>query len=194
MLRDKIIVVVGGSGLLGTAFTDELLKNNAKVIVADLKKPEQKKNLDFVKLNITSKNSIQSAVEQVKSKYGKIDGWVNSAYPKNKNYGKEFFDVSLSDFCENINLNIGGNFLCCQTIAKFFVEQGFGNIINIASIYGVVPPTFEIYENTKMTNPVEYAVIKSSIVHLTKYMAKYFKGKQIRVNTISPGGIFDNQD
>jgi len=67
------------------------------------------------------------------------------------------------------------------------------NIVNISSIYGVVAPKFEIYEGTSMTVPVEYAAIKSGQIHLTKYMAKYFKGMGIRVNSLSPGGIFDNQ-
>jgi NAD(P)-dependent dehydrogenase (short-subunit alcohol dehydrogenase family) len=72
--------------------------------------------------------------------------------------------------------------------------QGYGNIINISSVYGVIPPKFELYEKTSMTMPVEYAVIKSGLIHFTKYMAKYFKNSNIRVNTLSPGGIFDNQN
>jgi len=75
----------------------------------------------------------------------------------------------------------------------YFQKQGYGNIINISSIYGVISPKFEIYDNTEMTMPVEYAAIKSGMLHLTKYMAKYFKGNNIRVNAISPGGILDSQ-
>ena len=75
-----------------------------------------------------------------------------------------------------------------------FLKQGHGNLINLASIYGIIPPKFEIYEGTQMTMPVEYAAIKSGIIHLTRYMAKYLKGKNIRVNSISPGGIKNNQD
>jgi NAD(P)-dependent dehydrogenase (short-subunit alcohol dehydrogenase family) len=66
-------------------------------------------------------------------------------------------------------------------------------IKNIASIYGVIVPRFEIYEHTKMTTPLEYAVIKAGIIHITKYLAKYLKGNNIRVNCISLGGILDNQ-
>ena len=90
-------------------------------------------------------------------------------------------------------MNLGGYFLTSQQFAKYFYEQGYGNIINLASIYGVVAPRFEIYNNTQMTNPVEYAAIKSGLIHITKYMAKYFKGKNIRVNTITLGGIEDKQ-
>ena len=92
-----------------------------------------------------------------------------------------------------MNLNLGGYFLTSQQFASYFLQQGHGNIINIASIYGVVAPKFELYENTEMTMPVEYAVIKAGLIHLTKYMAKFFKGKNIRVNALSPGGILDAQ-
>ena len=80
-----------------------------------------------------------------------------------------------------------------QAFGKYFKKQGHGNIINFASIYGVIAPKFEIYDNTAMTIPVEYAAIKSGMLHLTKYMAKYFKGMNVRVNAISPGGILDGQ-
>ena len=83
--------------------------------------------------------------------------------------------------------------LTSQRLAGYFQKQGHGNIINISSIYGVIAPKFEVYDNTPMTMPVEYAAIKSAIIHLTKYMAKYFKGMNIRVNTLSPGGILDKQ-
>ena len=94
---------------------------------------------------------------------------------------------------ENLGLNLGGYFTTSQQFAKFFKIQGYGNIINISSIYGVIAPRFEVYYGTQMTTPVEYAAIKSGLIHLTKYMAKYFKGMNIRVNTLSPGGIFDSQ-
>jgi NAD(P)-dependent dehydrogenase (short-subunit alcohol dehydrogenase family) len=119
---------------------------------------------------------------------------VNNAYPRNKNYGKHFFDVEYDDFQENLALNLGGYFTTSQQFAQYFKKQNYGNIINISSIYGVVAPKFEIYNRTTMTVPVEYATIKSGLIHLTKYMAKYFKGMNIRVNTLSPGGILDNQD
>lgn len=104
-----------------------------------------------------------------------------------------FFDVEYEDFIQNLSLNLGGYFLTSQCFSKYFKKQSYGNIINISSIYGVVAPKFEVYENTSMTMPVEYAAIKSGLIHLTKYMAKYFKGMNIRVNALSPGGILDKQ-
>ena len=205
MLKDKVVVVTGGAGLIGKEFIKAIVENNGIAIIADinekigqevkeaLSKELNSKNIDFVKLDITSKDSLGACINYLHDKYKRIDALVNNAYPRNKNYGRHFFDVEYSDFIENLGLNLGGYFAASQQFARYFKEQGYGNIINICSIYGVVAPKFEIYNNTTMTMPVEYAAIKSGLIHLTKYMAKYFKGMNIKVNALSPGGIFDNQ-
>ncbi|WP_418186785.1 oxidoreductase [Aliarcobacter lanthieri] len=205
MLKDKIVVITGGAGLIGKEFVKAVVENNGIAIIADineelgekvkddLSKKLNTKNIDFVKLDITSKNSLTECIEYLYNKYKRIDALVNNAYPRNKNYGRHFFDVDYSDFIENLGLNLGGYFTASQQFAKYFKKQKYGNIINISSIYGVVAPKFEVYDNTPMTMPVEYAAIKSGLIHLTKYMAKYFRGMNIKVNTLSPGGIFDHQ-
>ncbi|MCX5695200.1 MAG: oxidoreductase [Candidatus Omnitrophica bacterium] len=205
MLKDKVIIVAGGAGLLGSEFVKAIAENNGTAIIGDSDEKKGRKTktdilrnlrngrVDFIVLDITSLKSIKAMIKKVHLKYGKIDALVNSAFPKNRNYGKYFFDVQYKDFCENLNTHLGGYFLTSQQAALYFKQQGYGNIVNIASIYGVIPPKFEIYQGTKMTMPVEYAMIKSALIHLTKYMAKYLKGMNIRVNAISPGGIFDNQ-
>jgi NAD(P)-dependent dehydrogenase (short-subunit alcohol dehydrogenase family) len=205
MLRDKIIVITGGAGLIGKEFVKAVVENGGIAIIADinedlgqranadLSKELNTNKIDFIKLDITCKDSLTKCIEYLNEKYQKIDALVNNAYPRNKNYGKHFFDVQYDDFAENLGLNLGGYFTTSQQFAKYFQAQGYGNIINISSIYGIVAPRFEIYEGTQMTTPVEYAAIKSGLIHLTKYMAKYFKGMNIKVNTLTPGGIFDNQ-
>ena len=105
-----------------------------------------------------------------------------------------FEQVEYNDFCENTNLHLGGYFLVAQQLCIYFKKQGFGNIINMSSIYGVIAPRFEVYNKTLMTMPVEYSVIKSGILHLTRYIAKYYKGANIRCNSVSLGGIEDGQD
>lgn len=205
MLEKKVIVITGGAGLIGREFIKAVADQNGIAIIADVNEELGKKlkdnlseelnskHIDFVKLDINSKYSLRKCINYLEKKYGRIDALVNNAYPRNKSYGNNFFDVEHSDFVENLGLNLGGYFLTSQQFAKYFQNQGHGNIVNISSIYGVVAPKFEIYENLKMTMPVEYAVIKSGIIHLTKYMAKYLKGKNIRINTLSPGGILDKQ-
>jgi NAD(P)-dependent dehydrogenase (short-subunit alcohol dehydrogenase family) len=144
-------------------------------------------------LDITSQHSVKSLIASLQERHGRIDAVVNNAYPRNSNYGHKLEDVAYVDFCENVDLHLGGYFLVAQQFALFFREHGGGNIINMSSIYGVMPPRFEVYADTPMTMPVEYAAIKSAVIHLTRYFAQYFKGDGIRVNCISPGGILDGQ-
>ncbi|MDN5067877.1 oxidoreductase [Aliarcobacter butzleri] len=205
MLKDKVVVITGGAGLIGKEFVKTVVENSGVAIIADineqigqevkenLSKELNTTNIDFIKLDITSKESLNECINYLDKKYERIDVLVNNAYPRNKNYGNHFFDIEYSDFVENLGLNLGGYFIASQQFAVYFRNQGYGNIVNISSIYGVVAPKFEVYENTTMTMPVEYAAIKSGLIHLTKYMAKYFKGMNIKVNSLSPGGIFDYQ-
>ncbi|MEQ1531079.1 MAG: oxidoreductase [Methylococcales bacterium] len=205
MLKDKVIVITGGAGLIGQEFVRAVVEQGGIAVIADINEDfgiqvQQRlradlntDSIDFARLDITTSESICGMIDSLHKKYGRIDALVNNAYPRNHNYGRHFFDVEYADFCENLNLNLGGYFLTSQKLAVYFQKQGRGNIVNISSIYGVIPPKFEVYDNTQMTMPVEYAAIKSAIIHLTKYMAKYFKGMNIRVNTLSPGGILDKQ-
>ena len=205
MLKDKVVVITGGAGLIGKEFVKAVVEQDGIAIIADINEKigNQVKNalseelnttsIDFVKLDITSKESLQRCVNYLDERYKRIDALVNNAYPRNKNYARHFFDVEYDDFVENLGLNLGGYFTTSQQFAKYFQTQGYGNIINISSIYGVIAPKFEVYENTPMTMPVEYAAIKSGLIHITKYMAKYFKNMNIKVNTLSPSGIFDSQ-
>ncbi len=206
MLESKVVIVTGGAGLLGREFIKTVVKHNGIAVIADISHeagmtakdailsiyPNAK--IEVIALDITSKSSINAMIDTLHNQYGRIDALVNNAYPRNKNYGRNFFEVEYEDFCENLNLNLGGYFLASQQIAQYFQKQSYGNIINISSIYGVIAPRFELYEGTTMSMPVEYAAIKSALIQLTKYMAKYFKGTNIRVNALSPGGILNNQD
>ncbi|MGS2716925.1 oxidoreductase [Eionea flava] len=204
MLNDQVVVVTGGAGLIGRAFVEAIANSGGIAVIADINPentaqakaslPEElHSRIDVIELDITNKDCIAEQLQALNDKYGKIDAVVNNAYPRNKNFGRHFFDVEYSDFNENVGLHLGGYFNVSQCFAKHFMAQSFGNIINVSSIYGLVAPRFHIYEGTSMTVSVEYAAIKSGLNHLTKYMAAYFKGNNIRVNTLSLGGILDGQ-
>jgi NAD(P)-dependent dehydrogenase (short-subunit alcohol dehydrogenase family) len=205
LLTGKVVVITGGAGLIGREFVSAVAEHNGIAVMADIdnEAAEHIRELlsaklstgaiDTVSLDITSAASVADMLQTLHQRYGRIDALVNNAYPRNKNYGRHFFEVEYADFCENLNFHLGGYFLVSQKAAAYFKQQGYGSIVNMASIYGVVAPRFDVYEGTTMTMPVEYAAIKSAIIHLTKYMAKYLKGSGIRVNAISPGGILDNQ-
>lgn len=199
MLNEKVIIIAGGMGLLGKKMVDATIASGAKVVVADVNIPKidatntpHDKNKSYVTLDINSQKSWDEAIQKVVNQYGKIDALVNCAYPRNKSYGTPFESVTYDSFCENVSLHLGGYFNSIQRMTLFFKQQGFGNIVVFSSIYGVIPPRFEIYEGTAMTMPVEYAAIKSALIHLVKYTAKYVKGKNIRINAISPGGVADD--
>jgi NAD(P)-dependent dehydrogenase (short-subunit alcohol dehydrogenase family) len=205
MLRKKVVVIAGAGGLLGKNFARSAVSKGATVILADLdiEKLQKIKNdasnlnwaykLDVFELDITNKKSIMDLIESTDYKHGKIDAVVNATYPRNSNYGKEVEDVGYSDFCANLNLHLGGYFLLAQQSCIYFRSKGSGNLINLASIYGSMVPRFEIYNNTKITMPIEYAVIKSGIIQLTRYFSQYYKGCGLRINSLSPGGILDSQ-
>ena len=205
LLKGKVIVITGGAGLIGRELAKAVVNQGGIAVIADIDEEKLKcaskefsqtlpgGSIDLFKLDITSKNSLQKCIDYVDCKYRRVDALINNAYPRNKNYGRHFFDVEYDDFVENLGMNLGGCIIPSQLFSLYFQKQGYGNIVNISSIYGVIAPKFEIYNNTEMTVPVEYAAIKSGMLHLTKYMAKYFKGKNIRVNAISPGGILDGQ-
>jgi NAD(P)-dependent dehydrogenase (short-subunit alcohol dehydrogenase family) len=204
MLTDKIVVVTGGAGLLGSTFARAIAKQGGVVVVADIDVQAANSVAQDITsaragkaraeiLDITDKASVCSLIDRIKAQYGRIDAVVNNAYPRNRNYGRKLEEVTYADFCENTSLHLGGYFLVAQQFSLFFRKQGGGNIVNMASIYGTLAPRFEIYADTPMTMPVEYAAIKSGVIQLTRYFAQYFKADQIRVNSLSPGGIRDKQ-
>jgi NAD(P)-dependent dehydrogenase (short-subunit alcohol dehydrogenase family) len=203
MLSEKVIVVTGGGGLLGRGFCSAIAKQGALTIIADqsLSSAEQvaeEINLaggraEATFLDVTGTESVESLIDRLDTSYGRINAMVNNAYPRNKNWGKKLEEVTYADFCENTSLHLGGYFLTTQKFSMYMSGHGGGSIVNMSSIYGSIAPKFEIYDGTTMTMPVEYAAIKAGINHLTCYFAQYFKKSGVRCNSLSPGGIFNNQ-
>ncbi|NYT39225.1 SDR family oxidoreductase [Sphingomonas sp. R-74633] len=205
LLADNTVIVAGGAGRLGKAFCAAIARQGGYPVVADRDLAQSEaaaqaiaqetgRPVGVAQLDITSTDSVEAMIAQVHADRGRIDAVVNSAYPRNANYGRKFEEVTYQDFSENLSQHVAGMFLVSQRLAAYFEREKVpGNIVNIASIYGVMAPRFEVYEGTPMTMPVEYAAIKSAVIHLTRYMAKYFYGKGLRANVISPGGILDGQ-
>jgi NAD(P)-dependent dehydrogenase (short-subunit alcohol dehydrogenase family) len=204
LLADKIIVVTGGAGLLGRTFSAAIAREGGTAVVADRDIEGARRIAEEIELvhpgrahakaiDITDADSLRNLIGELQADHGTIDAVVNNAYPRNERYGRRMEDVTYADFCDNVGMHLGGYFLVAQQFAAHFRSQGRGNIINMASIYGVIAPRFEIYAGTTMTMPVEYAAIKAGVLHLTRYFAQYLKGTGTRVNAISPGGILDGQ-
>jgi NAD(P)-dependent dehydrogenase (short-subunit alcohol dehydrogenase family) len=199
LLTGKVVVVTGGAGRLGQIFCRTIAGEGGIPVVADVaieaatriaqELRDQGHRAEAIELDITRRESVEHLIAETQSRCGQIDAVVNNAYPRNANYGRRIEDVEYADFCENVSLHLGGYFLIAQKFALFFHQCGKGNIVNLSSIYGVIAPRFDIYENTSITTPVEYAAIKSAVIHLTRYFAQYFKKSGVRCNALSPGGI-----
>lgn len=190
-LKGKVIVVTGGNGLLGKNLVEKLRTLEATVISTDSFFDIQD---DYhIKMDITKKESVSSLINFVVKKFKKIDGWVNNAYPRTKDWNQTVEKISFESWKKNIDMHLNGYFLCCQLILKQMNIQKFGSVVNMSSVYGFRAPDFKIYEKTTMTMPAPYSAIKSAIINLTKYYASYYGKNNVRVNCVSPGGIYNNQ-
>ncbi len=206
-LTDKVVIITGSSGMLGTQYAYGLSECGANVILADIdiskskiteKQIKKKFSTDpmSIKLDLTNKESILSMTSTILKKYSKIDVLINNAaYQGNSKIRSSGFEnLELETWNQAIDVNLTGVFLCCQSIGKQMIKQKSGNIINIASTYGLVGPDQRIYGKSGQNSAIFYAATKSAILNLTRYLATYWEGKGIRVNTFSPGGVENNQD
>ena len=192
-VKGKVIIVSGGSGLLGKPMVNHLTENGAIVINAELN-IETNLNEGHFHCDITSEQSVNLLIDSVIEKYGKIDGLVNNAYPRTKDWGTKFEDIPLDSWKENVDMQLNSVFMICQKVLRQMKIQQSGSIVNIASIYGVVGNDFTIYEGYGGTSPAAYSAIKGGIINFTRYLASYYGKDNIRVNCVSPGGIIDNQN
>jgi NAD(P)-dependent dehydrogenase (short-subunit alcohol dehydrogenase family) len=192
-LKDKIIIITGGNGLLGKSIIERLTLEGAFCINLEINH-ETNDDLSHVYCDITDSVSIDKALTLIYYKYPNIDGLVNNAYPRTKDWGNKFEDIELNSWKQNIDWQLNSYFYLTQKVAIEMSLRNYGSIVNLASIYGVVGPDFSIYEGTTMTLPAAYSAIKGALINFTRYVASYFGPKQVRVNAVSPGGIFDNQN
>jgi NAD(P)-dependent dehydrogenase (short-subunit alcohol dehydrogenase family) len=192
-LKGKIIVVTGGSGLIGRSIMKNLVEKGAIAINAEINVTD---NLEegIVKCDVTNIESVNKCIDKVIAKYSVIDGWVNNAYPRTSDWGTKFEEIPLESWRKNVDLQLNSVFICSQEVLKIMKVQQFGSIVNLSSIYGTVGPDFTVYEGTNMTMPAAYSAIKGGVVNFSRYLASYYGQYGIRVNCVSPGGIFDQQN
>lgn len=203
-LKGKVVVVTGGTGLIGRELCRGFAQCGSHVVIAsrgsDMGLELQAEltgsgwSACFQPLDISSQRDVERLLEEVMASFGRIDVWVNSAFPRTAEWLKNVEEVSFESIRENVSLHLDGYFLCTQQAARRMREKGGGSIVNIGSIYGLVGPNFSIYEGTAMTCAPAYPLIKGGIIAMTRYFATYYAKHRVRVNCICPGGIFDNQD
>lgn len=202
-LKEKVVIVTGGAGLIGKELVRGLAEAGATAVVAEIDRHKGKrvafefKELDlkviFKHLDITKETSVSQLINYIDKKYARIDTWVNCAYPRVRAKKTLFENTSVSVWKKSVDMHLNGCFICCQKIAEYMRKQGSGSIINFGSTYGIVGPDFSIYKGTKMRNSGYYSAIKGGIINFTKYLASYYGKHNIRVNCVSPGGVYDRQ-
>jgi NAD(P)-dependent dehydrogenase (short-subunit alcohol dehydrogenase family) len=214
-IHDRVIIITGGMGQLGRQFTRSLCEAGAKVAVFDVKitrpafeqyfgKYIQSDRVMDVVVDITSRDSIEEGIRQVNLKWGVPHGLINNAAidvppdaPVEEN--GPFENYPAQSFDHIMAVNVKGIVLCCQVIGGQMAKEGRGSIINICSIYGMVSPDQRIYDYRKKSGfafykPVAYSVSKSALLNLSRYLATYWAEKNVRVNTLTFGGVFNNQE
>jgi len=208
----QVAVVTGGAGLLGRQFCRTLAQAGAGVVVADLNRITAitlSENLEKdgyaamgVGVDVTDPVSTEEMVAAALNRFGRLDVLVCSAAldPKfdaehqAQQASNAFETYPLDAWRQALDVNLTGMFLCAQAAVKPMLEQNHGVIINICSTYGLVGPDQRIYERPgqpQQFKPVYYSVTKAGVLGLTRYLATYYAGKNIRANALTPGGVFN---
>jgi NAD(P)-dependent dehydrogenase (short-subunit alcohol dehydrogenase family) len=211
-IAGRVIVVTGASGKLGRAYAKALLRAGALVGGIDLSgeapiAPDHGFGGGYVHLqaDVTDSASLHAALRRLESHFGRPPrGLINNAAldappdaPAEEN--GPFETYPKASFTKVMEVNVAGSMMACQVFGGRMAETEGGSIINICSTYGLVSPDQRLYEFRRhggeaFHKPVSYAASKSAILNLTRYLATYWAGKNVRVNTLTPGGVFDNQD
>jgi NAD(P)-dependent dehydrogenase (short-subunit alcohol dehydrogenase family) len=205
----RVVVLTGATGRLGRYYADVLSEGGAHVVLIDLNQAACEQVADELAkrygtralglaVDISRKPDVFAAVETVVAQFRRVDVLINNAAAQQLTVfdgdvcSVEEFPLEVWD--ANLDVNLTGALLCCQAIGRQMVQQGGGVILNIGSVYGVVACDQRIYGNSRINSSIAYATTKSGLLNFTRYLASYWQGKNIRVNCLSPGGVFNNQN
>jgi NAD(P)-dependent dehydrogenase (short-subunit alcohol dehydrogenase family) len=213
-LSGRVSVVTGGMGQLGVEYSVALASRGVKVAIFDTAKISKLENPVLSKLmrkgvirrfsvDITNRKEVVRAGKSIQRLWGPPHILINNAAidsPPDAPASEvgPFETYPESSFNKVMNVNVKGTLLCCQVIGGLMAEARRGSIINISSVYGILSPCQDIYEFRRKKGetffkPVGYSVSKSAILNLTRYLATYWARKGVRVNTLTPAGVFNNQ-
>ena len=204
-LNDKVIIITGACGLVGRAFCEAVAQFGGIVVAADIElaKPEEfaaalsERNkipaLGF-SLDVASRSSVESLKAAVLEELGRIDGLVNGHQNKSHLKFEPFEQVSEDNWDTVIEVNLKGTFLMCQIIGSYMAENGGGSVVNIPSTYSVVAPNQNLYHGTSLGCPAAYSASKGGIDALSRYLASYWATRKVRVNMITPHGVWNNHE
>lgn len=212
-LKNKNIILTGAGGIIGQKLSQELLNAEANLALIDIDETalskltyelnvKEQNFFETYVIDLTNEDQVNETINKIKDKFGSIDVLHNNAATKTNSvdeFLKPFEDYKLSTWNDVMNGNLSSMFLMSKAVGKIMKKQKYGSIIQTASIYGVVVPDKELYRGSEyngyeISSPASYSVSKSGVIALTKYLASYWAEYNIRVNAISPGGIFSGQN
>ncbi len=209
-LTGRVAILSGGAGILGRRFTQALVARGASVLVIDRDVDRlaaleaeladtAKARVATVAGDITRREEWQRFAAMAVARFGGIDALINNAAAKSANFFEPFDSFPLADWDEVMTANVTGAMLGCQVIGAHLAAKGRGAIVNVLSIYGVAAPDQRIYEGSlyeghAINTPAVYSVSKAALWGLTMYLAGYWADRGVRVNAISPGGVFSGQN
>lgn len=207
-LTGQVAVVTGGAGHIGRAACDALAELGATVVVLDRDLQSCNKVADELTqrftaqarplaIDLADEQQVRSVGKHVTDDLGRLDILINCAAfvgtTKLDGWATDFANQTADAWRKAMDLNLTAPFVLAQSCAEALAANGNGRIINVASIYGVVAPDWQLYEGTSMANPAAYGASKGGLIQFTKYLSTTLAPK-VRVNTISPGGIERGQD
>ncbi len=207
-LDDRVVVVTGGGGLLGRRLTAALAVHGALVAVLDRDAAKAEDAAaksgfpDRVRpyvTDVTDRQNIERTLERIEGDLGSPGVLVNNAAAKSPNFFSPFEQFPLEDWRAVIDSNLTSAMLCCQVIGGAMVRREAGSIINVLSVYGIVAPDQRIYvgslyEGHPINSPAVYSASKAALWGLTRYLAAYWGAAGVRVNAVTPGGVFSGQN
>ncbi len=195
-LKNKIFYILGGSGLIGKELVEDLLILGAKVISLDVIKPNSRlcnsKNFKFIHFDCENIENEKFNIIDIFDKNGFPYSLVNCSYPRDNKWSENnFSNIEYSSLKKNIELNLLSYSWIAKETANFMYEKKIkGNILLLGSIYGFLGQDLNLYENTQMRENMTYSIIKGGIINLVKQMSAYYGKFNIRVNCLSPGGLY----
>jgi len=190
-LKQRVALVTGGAGGIGSAVSQALAAAGATVVAADLSEPSTPsgEGIERVRLDVTRSHDVRTCVEQVVQRHGRLDILVNVAGVVSLGNAA---DLSEAEWDRVMAINLKGSFLCCQGVLPFMKQAGFGRIINMGSVLGKnggnPRPWINPAEQQAASN-VAYGASKAAIVAVTSYLAKETAAFGITVNTVAPGPV-----
>jgi 2-deoxy-D-gluconate 3-dehydrogenase len=214
-MSGKTAVITGAAGLLGKQFALALAQAGAKVVLADLNAQAAEANALWLReqglkaisvgVDVTDPVSVQTMVQSALEAFGSVDVLINSAALDPKfdpaNVGSQvanaFESYSLDAWRQALDVNLTGTFLATQAVVRQMLTQGQGVVVNICSTYGLAGPDQRLYERpdgSRSFKPAYYSVTKAGVLGFTRYLAAYYAGKKIRVNALTPGGVYNGHD